>query len=190
MKSELDEYKFFFQTRSSVSTGPTLNTTFTTPSSSPHRATGDGHGPTTPTASYGLADRLALDGEGTGAVDEALAVDPLAVSIFYDAKYERLGAPKHLTATKELTEIVSLLGRNLSTVHHFGGGHSMPLMSSRLFPTFFHSASLSPCLVSWTVQQYQVATPFSREERRRLPVPAHLLCTVATGPSHISSPLA
>ena len=26
------------------------------------------------------------------------------------------------TATKKLTEIVSLLGRNLGTVHHFGGG--------------------------------------------------------------------
>ena len=58
---------------------------------------------------------------------------------------------------------------------------SMPLMSLRLFPAFFHSASLSPCLISWShqlfgsVQQSQVETALPREERRGLPVPTHPL---------------
>ena len=63
------------------------------------------------------------------------------------------------SAIKELTEIVSLFGRNLGTVHDFGGASwstpavdSMPLMSLRLFSALFHSASLSPCLISWSHQ--------------------------------------
>ena len=34
------------------------------------------------------------------------------------------------TATKELTEIISLVGRNLSTVHHFGGGQLVDASSA------------------------------------------------------------
>ena len=77
---------------------------------------------------------------------------------------------------------------------------SMPLMSLRLFPRFvYHSASLSPCLISWS---QQLSGPSSSLKWRRSslvksvgacqcqPIPCSTLCTVATGPSHISSPFA
>ena len=67
------------------------------------------------------------------------------------------------TATKELTEIVSLFGRNLGTVHEFGGGQlvnaSSGLDASRVVTSvlrFFLSASLSPCVISWS---YQLSGP-------------------------------
>ena len=94
------------------------------------------------------------------------------------------------TATKELTEIVSLLGRNLGTVHHFGGGHlvnaSSGLDASQVV-TFvsrlFHSASLSPCLISWSLVKSVGACQCQ-------PITCSTLCTVASDPSHISSPFA
>ena len=68
---------------------------------------------------------------------------------------------------------------------------SMPLMSLRLFSAFFHSASLSPCLISpptfGTVQQSQVKSVGACQCQ---PIACSTLCTVATGPSHISSPFA
>ena len=93
------------------------------------------------------------------------------------------------TATMKLTEIVSLLGRNVGTVRHFGGGQlvnaSSGLDASHVvnvcFPLCFHSASLSPCLISWS---QQLSGPSSSLKWRRsslvksvggLPVPTHPL---------------
>ena len=76
---------------------------------------------------------------------------------------------------------------------------SVPLMSLRLFPAFFNTASLNPCLISWS---HQFSGPSSSLEWGRpslvksvgacqcQPIPCSTLCTVATGPSHISSPFA
>ena len=76
---------------------------------------------------------------------------------------------------------------------------SMPLMSLRLFPAFFHSASLSPCLISWS---HQLSGPSTSLKWGRpslvnsvgacqcQPIPCSTLCTVAAAPSHISSPFA
>ena len=92
------------------------------------------------------------------------------------------------TATKKLTEIVSLLGRNLGTVHPFGGGQlvdaSSGLDASHVVTSFssyfpFGKPQSLPDLVEpaafGTVQQSRVGALLSREERRSLPVPSHLL---------------
>ena len=92
------------------------------------------------------------------------------------------------TATKKLTEIITLFRRYLGAVHRFGSGElvdachgfdaSHVVASVSRFSPFGKPQSL-PDLVKppafRTLQQSQVRAPFPHEERGCLPVPTHPL---------------